>query len=372
MKTTFVTVEERNKAVEEGLIGKGIDIPKEVMNLFVDGYTEDMTLMVRDAINYEYQDMRLEDETNNLERKKKQLESDGLTSEKKASLQQDIKVCEENIESAKTHLAFYQSSADALYGMQTENDPKHVRLLIRLIASRKKSSKFSSLVLRYNDFGEQNLSKLIEIMGAIHEPEEAILDDNGMFTGMNATQLHKKARVQLGVILKQLFSIYAENPIFKNVKWRFDKSKKLLNTIHETWVKDVLSKKDGTYSYRHIVDMDALKKNSDKACNGFSKIVCVACYEVIVKALAEMDAPTKGVSSEKTETKTETPKTETDATIIENNKEEVAVLTKTVTTCREYLEKMGVEFPKSAKKSELVDLVHTTYVEWFKTLPKTA
>lgn len=282
-----------------------IKLAKQLEKLFVANNNKNLTVAQKEeslkelqlALNYEYFTMKItlvKEQIAKLEKKiANNPDSSGkrkYTDEQVEGFKSELALAQINLENFEKNLEKCTDTYNKVMDSISERDKSAFARFLRLQAAMY-DSKCWSLVLELDCF--EDVETLYTSMEAIHNPSDAkIIGENGFVKGKNITDTIKLANDALAKELRQLFSIFDENPYVEKLSLKFNKT--ALHKIHETYVTGLKHNckvdKDGNL----VVKASELKtsiakgkdKDSDKVvynCGKFGSNLAMIIKDLVVE-----------------------------------------------------------------------------------------
>lgn len=282
-----------------------IKLTKQLENLFVAKNNDNLTVKQRDenlkelqlAMNYEYFSMKIQlvkEEIKKLEQKiTNKPDSNGkrkYTDEQVEGFKTELAIAEINLANFEKNLADCTDTYNKVLDSISERDKSAFKRFMRLQGAMY-DSKCWKLVLELDCF--EDVETLYTCMEAIHNPTDAkIIGENGFVKGKTITDTIKQANDCLAKELRQLFSIFDENPYIEKMALKFNKT--ALHKIHETYVSGVKHNckmdKDGNLTIKVSELKTTIAKNKDKDtdkmvynCGKFGSNLAMIIKDLIVE-----------------------------------------------------------------------------------------
>lgn len=224
-----------------------IKLVKQLEKLFVANNNKSLTVAEKEenlkelqlAMNYEYFSMKItlvKEQIAKLEKKiANNPDSSGkrkYTPEQVEGFKTELVLAKTNIESFEKNLAECTDTYNKVLDSISERDKSAFTRFLRLMGAMY-DSKCWGLVLGLECF--EDVETLYNCMETIHNPSDPkTIGENGFVKGNNIKETIKLANDTLAKELRQLLSIFDENPYVEKLSLKF--SKTTLHKIHETYV----------------------------------------------------------------------------------------------------------------------------------------
>ena len=256
-----------------------IKLVKQLEKLFVANNNKNLTVAEKEenlkelqlALNHEYFTMKItlvKEQIAKLEKKiANNPDSSGkrkYTPEQVEGFKTELALAETNLENFEKNLEECTDTYNKVLDSISERDKSAFTRFLRLQGAMY-DSKCWSLVLGLDCF--EDVETLYTSMEAIHNPSDTkVIGENGLVKGKNINDTIKLANDTLAKELRQLFSIFDENPYVEKLSLKFNKT--ALHKIHETYVSGLKHNckmdKDGNLTIKASELKTSIAKGKDK------------------------------------------------------------------------------------------------------------
>lgn len=224
-----------------------IKLVKHLEKLFVANNDKEITVSRKEenlkelqlAMNYEYFDMKIQITKEQIEK----LESKILnkpdkagkkkyTDEQVEGFKKELEVAQENLENFTKNLKECTKTYNKVLDAISDRDKSAFKRFMRLMGAMY-DSKCWGYVLELDCFDD--VETLYNCMETIHNPSDPkTIGENGFVKANSIKDTIKLANEALAKELRQLFSIFDENPYIEKMALKFNKT--ALHKIHETYI----------------------------------------------------------------------------------------------------------------------------------------
>lgn len=281
-----------------------IKLVKHLEKLFVANNDKEITVSRKEenlkelqlAMNYEYFDMKIQITKEQIEKlESKILNKPDKTGKKKYTDEQvegfkkELEVAQENLENFTKNLKECTKTYNKVLDTISDRDKSAFKRFLRLQGAMY-DSKCWGYVLELECF--EDVETIYNCMEAIHNPSDAkIIGENGFVKANSVKDTIKKANDALAKELRQLFSIFDENPYIEKMALKFNKT--ALHKIHESYITGLKHgckvDKDDNLTVKETTLSSSITKTTDKEsgetvynCGRFGKNLAMIVKDIVI------------------------------------------------------------------------------------------
>lgn len=281
-----------------------IKLVNRLEKLFVANNNKDITVAQKEenlkelqlAMNYEYFDMKIQIVKEEIEKLEAKILNKPDKSGKKKYSEEEVEAFKAQLEVALKNLTSFSKnlrSCTKTYNKVlktiSDRDISAFKRFLRLQGAMY-DSKCWGYVLELECF--EDVETIYNCMESIHNPSDAkIIGDNGFVKANSVKDTINQANDSLAKELRQLFSIFDENPYVEKMALKFNKT--ALHKIHESYITGLKANckvdKDDNLTIKETTLTSTITKTTDKEsgetvynCGKFGKNLAMIVKDIII------------------------------------------------------------------------------------------